>query len=50
MAAADKEEYVERLLTLLGLAKVRHTRVGDKKVRGLSGGERKRLSLGCELI
>jgi ABC-type glutathione transport system ATPase component len=27
-----------------------NTIVGDAKVRGLSGGERKRLSLGCELI
>ena len=24
--------------------------IGDAKVRGISGGEKKRLSLGCELI
>lgn len=37
-------------LNTLGLKKVRGTKVGDAKTRGLSGGEKKRLSIGNELI
>ncbi len=34
----------------LGLEKVRDSKVGGQFVRGISGGERKRVSIGCELI
>eukprot|EP00741_Cyanophora_paradoxa_P004227 tig00000789_g4105.t1 len=45
-----KEAYVEELLNKLGLTKSADTIVGDEKVRGISGGERKRLNIGCELV
>ncbi len=45
-----QEEYVDDLLSKLGLTKAADTVVGDAKVRGISGGEKKRLSIGCELI
>jgi ABC-type multidrug transport system ATPase subunit len=41
---------VSQLVSLLGLAKAIDTRVGNEKARGLSGGEKKRLAIGCELI
>lgn len=47
---ASKQSYVDNLISVLGLAKSRDTRVGDEKIRGLSGGEKKRLAIGCELI
>eukprot|EP00879_Flechtneria_rotunda_P017959 GHRR01018823.1.p1 GENE.GHRR01018823.1~~GHRR01018823.1.p1 ORF type:complete len:592 (+),score=216.60 GHRR01018823.1:138-1913(+) len=50
MPAERKTDYVNNLISVLGLAKSRETRVGDNKVRGLSGGEKKRLAIGCELI
>jgi len=48
--AEKRDAYVGQLVGLLGLAKVMESRVGNEKVRGLSGGERKRLAIGCELI
>lgn len=45
----SKEEYVyavcNSLLTVLGLERVKNTLVGDAAVRGVSGGERKRVSI-----
>ncbi|XP_030511816.1 ABC transporter G family member 7 [Rhodamnia argentea] len=46
----ERENYVNNLLFKLGLVSCAETRVGDAKVRGISGGEKKRLSLACELI
>ncbi|KAK3262065.1 hypothetical protein CYMTET_29063 [Cymbomonas tetramitiformis] len=40
----------EAMLKLLGLVKVQHSRIGDDFVRGLSGGEKRRVSIGAELI
>ncbi|XP_027097296.2 ABC transporter G family member 7-like [Coffea arabica] len=46
----ERDEYVTNLLFKLGLVSCADSRVGDAKVRGISGGEKKRLSLACELI
>jgi ABC-type multidrug transport system ATPase subunit len=43
-------ERVEQLIEELNLEKAADTVVGDAKVRGISGGERKRLAIACELI
>ncbi|PKU73431.1 ABC transporter G family member 7 [Dendrobium catenatum] len=45
-----RDKYVNELLFRLGLINCADSIVGDAKVRGISGGEKKRLSLACELI
>ncbi|GBF92012.1 ATP-binding cassette transporter [Raphidocelis subcapitata] len=50
ITAESRDAYVGQLISLLGLSKVAESRVGNEKVRGLSGGEKKRLAIGCELI
>lgn len=50
MPHVEKSAFVDALVRRLGLVGVTGTRVGDDKTRGISGGEKKRLSLGCELI
>ncbi|GAB2280006.1 ABC transporter G member 7 [Dionaea muscipula] len=51
MSAAEvRDEYVNNLLFKLGLVSCADSIVGDAKVRGISGGEKKRLSLACELM
>jgi ABC-type multidrug transport system ATPase subunit len=48
----DKEiqRSVDQLIQALGLTKVKDSLVGDQERRGVSGGERKRISIGLELI
>uniref|UniRef100_A0A672KW13 ATP-binding cassette sub-family G member 2-like n=1 Tax=Sinocyclocheilus grahami TaxID=75366 RepID=A0A672KW13_SINGR len=46
----EKDEKVERLIQELGLSKVAGSWVGTQLIRGVSGGERKRTSIGMELI
>ncbi|XP_015076189.1 ABC transporter G family member 7 isoform X1 [Solanum pennellii] len=46
----ERDEYVNNLLFKTGLVSCADSRIGDAKVRGISGGEKKRLSLACELI
>ncbi|XP_062334246.1 broad substrate specificity ATP-binding cassette transporter ABCG2d [Osmerus eperlanus] len=46
----EKEAKVNHLVKELGLAKVANAKVGTQLIRGISGGERKRTSIGMELI
>uniref|UniRef100_I1NFU5 ABC transporter domain-containing protein n=1 Tax=Glycine max TaxID=3847 RepID=I1NFU5_SOYBN len=49
-SAEERDEFVNNLLFKLGLVSCADTNVGDAKVRGISGGEKKRLSMACELL
>lgn len=46
----QRAEAVDDVLQRMDLAGVADTPVGDRKTRGVSGGERKRLSIACELL
>ena len=45
-----KEERVAELVELLGLSHIADSIIGKEGRRGISGGERKRVSIGVELI
>ncbi|NXO01319.1 ABCG2 protein, partial [Rhinopomastus cyanomelas] len=46
----EKKERVNQIIKELGLSKVADTKVGTQFIRGVSGGERKRTSIGMEII
>ncbi|KAK9116165.1 hypothetical protein Sjap_015112 [Stephania japonica] len=50
LSVEERDEYVDNIIYRLGLVNCAGSNVGDAKVRGISGGEKKRLSLACELI
>ncbi|XP_057471312.1 ABC transporter G family member 23 isoform X1 [Actinidia eriantha] len=50
MSAEEREERVESLMQELGLVHVADSFVGDEENRGISGGERKRVSIGVDMI
>ena len=47
---AEIDKRVLKIVNLLGLQKVRFTRIGSVFNKTLSGGEKKRLSIGIELV
>lgn len=47
---AEKAELVEKMLDDLGLMDCADTLIGDEMIRGISGGEKKRTSIGIELV
>lgn len=47
---AEKAERVDKVITDLGLDRVADSKVGNVIIRGVSGGERRRVSIGIELV
>ncbi|XP_060043771.1 broad substrate specificity ATP-binding cassette transporter ABCG2 isoform X1 [Erinaceus europaeus] len=50
MDSREKNERIDKIIKELGLDKVADSKVGTQFIRGVSGGERKRTSIGMELI
>ena len=50
MTTNQKRDRVDEIITALGLCDAQHTLIGDARTRGVSGGERKRVSIGVELL
>jgi ABC-type multidrug transport system ATPase subunit len=50
MSRCDKLKQVEDTMQLLNLTKCGNTIMGDNKVRGVSGGEKKRVNIASELL
>ncbi|RLM48518.1 hypothetical protein C2845_PMPSC055894 [Panicum miliaceum] len=50
VSASDKKLRVENLIEQLGLTSSRNTKIGDEGTRGVSGGERRRVSIGVDII
>ena len=46
----DKKEQVDAIIKYLGLESCRDTRVGTVFAKGISGGQKRRLSIGIELV
>ncbi|KAJ1812244.1 hypothetical protein LPJ75_003744, partial [Coemansia sp. RSA 2598] len=49
-SSKEKRDRVNDILNQLRLEAIRKTKIGDAKVRGVSGGERKRVSIAAELL
>ncbi len=50
MSAENKDKLVRGVMAELGLLKVSNTIIGDRLQRGISGGEKRRTSVGFQLV
>ena len=50
MEQAEKDRIVSSVIDVLGLSHIAHSPIGDETTRGISGGQRKRVNVGMELV
>ena len=50
MTHAAKEIIVNEILTTLRIQDIQHSKIGGNGIRGISGGEKRRVSIGVELV
>ena len=50
LSTTEREERVEAVMQQVGLVKVADVLIGDEKLKGISGGEKKRLSFASEFL
>ncbi|KAG2485433.1 hypothetical protein HYH03_015813 [Edaphochlamys debaryana] len=50
MSYAEKVARVDDAISELGLQEAQHTKIGTPFIKGVSGGQKRRVSIGCELI
>lgn len=50
MSVEAKKYRVMETLTELGILSIKDSRIGDSTTRGISGGEKRRVSIACELV
>jgi ABC-type multidrug transport system ATPase subunit len=46
----NRRTWLDFIIDMLGLTDCKHTLIGDAEVRGISGGQRKRVNIGMELV
>jgi len=46
----EVEEKVRKCIDILGLSHIKYSIIGDERSRGISGGQRKRVNIGIELV
>jgi ABC-type multidrug transport system ATPase subunit len=50
MTRPERRAFVNEVVDILGLKHVQHSVIGDELTRGISGGQRKRVNIGIELM
>lgn len=50
MSTEEKRKIVSNVINELGLDSVKNTYIGNWHIRGISGGQKRRVSIGCELV
>lgn len=50
ISISKKRDIVEKTMSELGISHIAESRIGGNGVRGISGGEKRRVSIGIELV